>query len=114
MKSATRERNKNLFDLAAGEAAKELGLRCAQDAHPGLLEIAQELAEKEAAKKEDRIISADDVYRALEAGGLPTDLGAAAGGIFRNVKKWAFTGKWVKSERVSNHARVIRKWRYLL
>jgi pentatricopeptide repeat protein len=59
-----------------------------------------------------RYVTADDVYRELiDRGRNPADLGPAAGSIFRD-QAWLSTGQWKRSDRVSNHRRKIRIWRY--
>ena len=55
-------------------------------------------------------VTMDTVSLEMQARGLhPEMLGNAAGSVFRG-KDWRFTGRWEKSARVSNHARVNRVW----
>lgn len=63
--------------------------------------------------KTGSVVTADDVYALLIANGYNIDaLGPAAGAIFRG-KNWKFTGEWKQSNRVSNHARLNRVWKYV-
>ncbi len=102
---------RTLFDAAAGEELKKQGMQKAEDHNKSLLSYAQAKAVELALQKEDRTISADDVMLDLISAGIPADgLGPAAGGIFRG-KAWEFTGQWIKSKRVSNHARQQRLWK---
>lgn len=56
-------------------------------------------------------VTMDDVLQELERRGVDhSNLGPAAGSVFRNRDVWLFTGQWRKSARVSNHARVNRVW----
>jgi len=60
----------------------------------------------------DRCITADDVVRwyAIRGINLPGKLGNAMGSLFR-ASCWEFTGRYVKSKRVSRHANTIRVWK---
>jgi len=94
------------FDLTAGELAKEQGMSQAEEASNSI-DAARLIAV--AVAKSRGSVTADDVQRELVRLGLDP-LGASAGSLFRG-SEWEFTGRWVKSERVSNHARVNRVWR---
>lgn len=103
-------RQSTWFDLAAGLAAREYGMDLAADPRADILERARAIATTIARSRMSREVSADDVYRQLNAEGYSeTDLGPAAGSIFRGPA-WEFTGVWRRSERVSNHGRMIRVW----
>lgn len=97
------------FDLFEGEQLKEQGIAQAENSRVLLLMRAREVAlELLAAKSE---ITYDDVYKRMEERNLhPENIGNAAGSIFRDPKVFRFTGKWAKSSRVTNHARVNRVW----
>ena len=101
------------WNLTVGQELKSLGMQVSADAKKNLLELARMLAIREAARRHDGCITADDVLYALALAGIPIDaLGNAAGSLFR-TKHWVFTGEWRKSERVTNHARMNRVWRYV-
>lgn len=97
------------FDLFEGEQRKEQGIAQAENSRVLLLMRAREIAlELLAAKTE---ITYDDVYKRMAERGLhPENIGNAAGSIFRDKTVFRFTGKWEKSSRVTNHARVNRVW----
>ncbi len=98
------------FDLAEGERQKEAGIAQASDllSRRFLLDKAREIALWVCRNCGD--VTADDVYREMEVRGYnPELLGNAAGAIFRG-EEFIFTGKWLKSERVTNHARMNRVW----
>ncbi len=109
------ERNEDLslwgddpyIDLAEGERRKKEGMEFAASNRRLALEAAKELAITLA--RVNGTVTADDVYRGLLRWERQS-LGNAAGSIFRG-KEWEWTGRFVKSKRVSNHARVIREWR---
>jgi len=96
------------FDIAEGEQRKEAGLQLAAMERDELLKSAKELAVWMA--NAYGTVTYDDVFHQLMLAGLhPEMLGNAAGSVFRG-KEWRFTGRWEKSARVSNHARVNRVW----
>ena len=96
------------FDVAAGEARKEAGIALAMTEREELLCIARCAAVEIASRKGSATF--DDVYLLMFIRGWhPERLGNAAGSVFRG-KQWRFTGRWEKSARVSNHARVNRVW----
>jgi hypothetical protein len=101
-----------LFDLSEGERAKKEGMEFAEAAQEGALRHAREIARRIAQSRPDRCCTADDVGRALRAQGLPDCLGPAAGSLFRG-NEWKFTGRFVKSARIKNHARLLRVWQLL-
>jgi hypothetical protein len=104
---------KTLFDLAASKAAKVAGMDLAGDNRSNILHTARCIAREIALGKKDRRVTADDVQaRMIKEGYHPSKLGPAAGSIFRG-KKWRFTGSWINSARVSNHAASIRVWEYM-
>ena len=94
------------FDAAKSDAAKTRGMAIAA-ADNEVLAKAQEVALW--LGRHGKAISADDVYHSLVILGIkPSQLGPAAGSIFKG-QGWKCVG-WVKSTRVSNHARMIRSW----
>ena len=97
------------FDLEKGELRKEQGIEQASYTRKELVELARLCAVRVAHRFGE--VTYDDVFYEMVRQGLdPTALGNAAGGIFRG-KEFIFTGRWEKSRRVSNHARVNRVWR---
>ena len=98
---------KNLFDAAESEAAKEAGVKLASENRPNILTIAREIARRIST---DQGITADDVVRELVDQGYGVHcLGNAAGSLFRG-------GEWVsigfrKSTRVHAHSNLLRVWR---
>lgn len=100
-----------LFDVAAGEKAKERGRRRAELCRQPLLTILREALRNKALARRDRLATADDAYAALAEMGKPAEsLGNSAGSLFRG-NEWEGTALWVKSKRRSNHARMVRVWR---
>lgn len=95
------------MDLLEGQRLKERGMALAADAVPTLLDRARSYARRHATVWSE--VTADDVSEWLEQQGLP-DLGPAAGSLFRG-KEWEWTGRFVQSSRVANHARLLRVWR---
>ncbi|MCC9603531.1 hypothetical protein LOC67_23525 [Stieleria sp. JC731] len=99
-----------LLDYIASMDRKERGMQLAankSDKFPLLLE-ARQIAEALAIAHPKRETNADKVSAVLVARGI--DLGPAAGSLFRG-RQWQFTGKRIKSAKVSNHAREIKVWR---
>jgi hypothetical protein len=96
------------FDISEGESRKVAGIALASLERDELLLLAQVAAIGIANRKGSATY--DDVFLAMQELGLhPERLGNAAGSVFRG-KQWRFTGRWEKSARVSNHARVNRVW----
>ncbi len=97
-----------LFDGAAGTAAKTRGMDKAAENRGDILCAAKAIAQSIAECGVP--VSADDVYESLVWHGYNAkSLGNAWGSVFRG-KQWQWVG-WVKSTRISNHARMIRTWR---
>jgi hypothetical protein len=101
------EKQFTLFDLPEGERRKELGMAHSRFTHEEVLLLARAIAKLHAFRH--GTVTADDVQKELIKRGLPP-LGNAAGSLFRG-DQWEFTGQWVKSHRVTNHARQNRTWR---
>jgi hypothetical protein len=96
------------FDISEGESRKETGIALACMERDDVLEQAREIAVYLAHLH--ATVTIDCVILEMQARGLhPELLGNAAGSVFRG-KQWRFTGRWQKSARVSNHARVNRVW----
>ena len=98
-----------LFDAHEATLQKELGMARAEANRAEALEWAQRAAFTIAVR--NGTVCIDDVYILMDAfGGHPERLGNAAGSVF-DKRRFEFTGRWVKSKRVSNHGRWIRVWR---
>lgn len=101
------------FNFERGEELKAEGQERAARSRAELLEVARYFARKIARGRPERRLTMDDVQRALiREGHTPSDLGNAAGSVFRG-KEWKFTGVTVKSERVSNHCRRLPVWEFV-
>lgn len=101
------DQQRDLFNLPEGLRRKELGMAQARDSHEDVLALARDIAREHATRH--GTVTADNVQRALMQRGLPP-LGNAAGSLFKGAA-WEFTGEWIKSRRVTNHARQNRIWR---
>jgi len=102
----------NLFDETESKLAKEQGMGLAASNRDWVLRQARNAAAEIANSRESKCCTADDVARAmLKLGYLPAQLGNAAGSVFRG-NRWRFTGRWIPSTRVGNHARMIRVWQF--
>jgi|SRR6266567_3192003 len=96
------------FNRDLGEQKKERGQAQASLSRKQLLELAK-LAAVRIARRQGTVTS-DDVFAEMLREGLdPTALGPAAGCVFRGAE-FEFTGRWEKSQRVSNHASDLRVW----
>lgn len=100
----------NLWDLTQGTIEKKRGQARAAFNRAQVLQRGREVAEQIARERVLRTCTADDVQKRLEAEGL--EIGPAMASVFRG-KQWRFTGRFMKSKRVANHARLLRIW-YLL
>jgi len=100
----------NIFDFAEAKRLKERGMATAAKSRNELLNVARECAIWYA-KEFHGTCSADDVAKVMNYRGYNySDLGNAAGSIFK-ASDWNFTGSYVKSKKVSAHARDIKVWR---
>jgi len=98
----------NLFDGPRSDRLKQRGMEIAASNAETALSLARDIAKELARYKP--WVNADDVGRVLkQRHGIET-LGPASGSLFKS-SEWIFTGQWVKSERISNHSRMIRNWR---
>ena len=96
------------FDAVVAEQRKEAGLQLAAMERDDALDAARIIAVYLAHLH--GTVTMDSVSLEMQARWLhPEMLGNAAGSVFRG-KDWRFTGRWEKSARVSNHARVNRVW----
>jgi len=101
-----------LFDGRKARAAKARGMARAAAHHNGALGVARDIAKAIAgAYMGDGTVNMDQVAQGMMMAGFnATDLGNAAGSVFKG-DEWEFTGRYVKSQRVSAHARDIKVWR---
>ena len=61
-----------------------------------------------------RFVTMDDVRKQAKNLGVDiSDLGNAAGSVFRPKALWKFTGEFRASEKVSRHANANRVWEYI-
>jgi len=101
---------RTLFDFAEADRRMEEGLALASSsaARMSLLGVAK--AHARAVCLLRGCVTSDCVARRMAERGLDySDLGNAAGSVFRNEFVW--TGDVQKSARVSTHGRIIRVWR---
>ena len=96
------------FDLEKSERRKESGMSLAPLPRKQLLELAREYAAK-IARRQGWVTYDDVFFELLSQGVNPITLGNAAGCVFHD-KEFIFTGRWEKSRRISNHARMNRVW----
>lgn len=101
-----------LFDLKSEVKARDKGMKRATEGKQDVLSLARKIAKDVARSRPDRCCTADDVQGELALLGYSsTELGNAAGSIFRGDRRWEWTGRWVPSERIGRHANAIRVWR---
>lgn len=93
----------------SGDELKAEGMRRARESHETLFEKARAIAIELGKLRGE--ITADDVMEELLRRRPSTNLGNAAGSLFRG-NQWVFTGKWRKSTRPANHSHQNRVWRY--
>lgn len=99
----------NLWDARESARRKEAGIALAAAAKPELLAAARTIAKQIATVRGQ--VHMDQVAQEMERGGMdPVALGPAAGSVFKS-KEWEWTGEFVKSERITNHSRLLRVWR---
>lgn len=103
-----RSAQSGLFDAKESERRKQEGMALAAANKLTELELARKVATDYA--KKHGTCHADQVGMILKNQYGINTLGPATGSIFR-TKEWVFTGLWVKSQRKSNHSRMIRVWR---
>ena len=102
----------DLFDAVESERLKEEGIERAADSKQDLLTFARDVAW--AICRRDGTVHADKVARYLEDEGHP-QLGPAAGALFKEKREtwaWEWTGEWHASERIKNHGRLQRIWKF--
>lgn len=104
------KRGGSLFDAAESEKRKREGMAKAADASWRMYNL--RLARIVAADlcRENGSTDADQVGRVLKARYGIDSLGPAAGSLFK-TDYFEWTGEFVKSERKTNHSRLLRVWR---
>ena len=100
----------HLFDARQGEQMKFAGMTMAAQNNKEVLKLARSVAKEVALGRASGEVSSDDVGKILSVKYQIASLGPAAGSLFRG-KDWEWTGRFKKSERVSNHSRRIMIWR---
>ncbi len=100
-----------LFDYAETQRHAEAGIAIAAENNATVLhqvkEIARELGRKQI------FVNADDVQREMAKRKIRSEtLGNAAGSVFKG-REWRFAGRYVASERIASHGRMIRVWQYI-
>lgn len=98
----------DLFNYAESLRRKESGMARAAASCPKLLATAQDLA-KRIALTNGTVTSDDVAFRMAQLGLDYSELGNAAGSVFRGA--FEFTGQVVQSERATTHGRCIKVWR---
>ena len=101
-----------IFDAPTSKRLAEEGKQAAAEASSASLDQARRIARTIAVRRDDRCVTADDIGEELERLGAP-QLGPEAGSVFAQKSVWEFTGRRVKSSRVSNRHRELKVWRYL-
>lgn len=107
------DKQASLFDGQRSEQLKRDGMALAADNAGQYLDLARQIAREIALAHPNQECDADKVGRILKRRHGIDTLGPAAGSLFRG-KEWEFTGRWVKSKRITNHSRMIRVWRLVL
>lgn len=97
-----------IFDYGESARRKRFGMSIAASKRHELLSMARKIAMQLA--RQNGETNCDQVSQELSRQGLPDCLGPAAGSIFKTAD-WEFTGRFVNSERTTNHSRLLRVWR---
>lgn len=100
----------DFFDYAKAVVLKEQGMKVAADNRVGILQQARAIALELGRRHPRNECTADAVSMELQRRSLPSNLGPAAGSIFKDGN-WYFTGQRIRSKRITNHAREIKVWR---
>ena len=100
----------DLFDYAKATEARDLGMMSAAERRAELLDVARDVARAHAVRN-NGTCTAEDVARQFARMGIEwSELGNAAGSIFK-TKDWVNTGEFKRNSRVQSHARIIWIWR---
>ncbi len=100
-----------MYDSHQSEQGKAEGMKLAAQHRAMGLARARTLAIEIALRWPSREVTSDMVGLAMTERNLK-NLGPAMGSIFRG-KEWQFTGRYVKSIRITNHSRMLRVWKYV-
>ena len=99
-----------IFKKEVSLRLKEEGMEAAAKSNYELLELARREAKEIAKCNFDETCDADQVGMALLKKHNISSLGPVAGSIFREPC-WEWTGEFVKSSRITNHARNLYVWK---
>jgi hypothetical protein len=99
----------DLFNLGESKSRRDSGMKLAATHRASDLEMARTIA-RELIRAHGATTS-DDVGQVLFQRHGIKSLGPAAGSIFR-CPDFKPTGRWLKSARVSNHARRLMEWTF--
>jgi hypothetical protein len=100
------------FDSEEGEHRRSEGMDIAAVSRKDVLRLARQACVEAALARSACTATADDAQKWLIDQGYSSDyLGNAAGSLFTDKDTWEFTGRWVPSQRVSNHGHQNRVWR---
>ena len=100
------------FDGEEGERRRGDGMDAAAVSRKHVLRLARQACVEAALARANRTATADDAQKWLIDQGYSSDyLGNAAGSLFKDKNSWEFTGRWLPSQRVSNHSHQNRVWR---
>lgn len=94
------------FDGKTGEQLKLEGMATAAENRARVLATAREVALYLAVPGG---ITSDTVFKEMRRRGLPSNIGPAAGSLFK-CGDWYTRGEWRKSHRKTNHSRMLRVW----
>ena len=97
------------LEMTIGEKLRDDGIAIASDNRVDELAAARAVAIGIAVDT-DGTCNADQVQRVMLERGI--HLGNAAGGIFKG-KQWKWTGQVTTSSRATNHARILRVWKFV-
>lgn len=110
-KPKVRPTRHTVFDRERAQTDKDHGMDAAASNRGELLEAAREAMIQLALSRDTREIDADDITSWLIDQGIhPSRLGPAIPSVFRDGV-WQWTGRWRKSNRVSNHRSDLRIWK---
>ena|ERR1700686_5351958 len=100
------------FNSEEGEHRRGEGMDIAAVSRKHVLRLARHACVEAALARANRTATADDAQKWLIDQGYSSGyLGNAAGSLFMEKDTWEFTGRRVRSQRVSNHGHQNRVWR---
>jgi hypothetical protein len=98
------------FNIEEAKRLKGIGMARAESVRSDLLLACREACKRAALERPGRWATADDGSKWLEKNYPGESLGPAMGSLFRGGE-WETTGEFIKSKKVSNHARVFHVWK---